>query len=542
VAFSHAVRQKALLAAARRCCICRRYRGVLIEVHHIVPASNGGTDDLDNAVPLCFDCHAWAGHFFAGHPRGTAYSPSELRKARDDWYSKVERGEITAQTEESSPLHVRYFLCRDWQTTARVLDGDLTAVPVERALLPNTPAARVLKELVALQQGHRPAQVVGDAFPSIEEFRKARPNAVVRTFYPYVTATEPGYAFYGSIRGCSVDEISGRVLAKDPLSQYLAAKGAPLNELSIAVAENGDCGDGSMLEMYRVRPIWALFVAIKNIADKPIAVESICGLVDVEEGFRHVRTNTAVSEWRLPPCEILQGEAIFAPIGVLVAPLEELGEKTTSGNRAVERGDYSEVTNLVSFPDKLDQFWSVGPRIRPKGISMRVGSSRVVQDVHDFDLENIYTMDRFWHVGSCPHLFFVSFDYTICYARELLSAASGSIAEDSFLVPAGIKYAIVAELEDETTYLDAVLTNGVLVAEKIWMRQGQFLCLSVSESDAVHVRGAYFSQGVAAPRSEAGALRNRLVCEFIANRQAPQMVRGNAQLVSDSHAELVKSL
>ena len=27
------------------------------DVHHILPKSLGGTDDEDNLVPLCFDCH-----------------------------------------------------------------------------------------------------------------------------------------------------------------------------------------------------------------------------------------------------------------------------------------------------------------------------------------------------------------------------------------------------------------------------------------------------------------------------------------------------
>lgn len=28
-----------------------------LQVHHIVPVSNGGTDDLSNLILLCYDCH-----------------------------------------------------------------------------------------------------------------------------------------------------------------------------------------------------------------------------------------------------------------------------------------------------------------------------------------------------------------------------------------------------------------------------------------------------------------------------------------------------
>lgn len=56
--FSKEIREDALVASARHCCVCHRSKGVKVEVHHIVPTSQGGTDDFDNAVVLCFDCHA----------------------------------------------------------------------------------------------------------------------------------------------------------------------------------------------------------------------------------------------------------------------------------------------------------------------------------------------------------------------------------------------------------------------------------------------------------------------------------------------------
>lgn len=55
MAFDKAVKEDALVAAARRCCVCTCFKGVLLEVHHIEPKSTGGGDDFDNAIPLCFD-------------------------------------------------------------------------------------------------------------------------------------------------------------------------------------------------------------------------------------------------------------------------------------------------------------------------------------------------------------------------------------------------------------------------------------------------------------------------------------------------------
>lgn len=80
---------EALVASGRSCCICHKFCGVRIEVHHIRPVSKGGDDSFENCIPLCFDCHAEAEHYNDQHPRGRKFSDSELRKHRDSWFAKV---------------------------------------------------------------------------------------------------------------------------------------------------------------------------------------------------------------------------------------------------------------------------------------------------------------------------------------------------------------------------------------------------------------------------------------------------------------------
>lgn len=89
MAFTKETKIKALLDSARHCCVCHRYKGMKVEVHHIVPAAQGGTDDKKNAIALCFDCHTDAGHYNSLHPRGTKFSAEELRLARDGWHAAV---------------------------------------------------------------------------------------------------------------------------------------------------------------------------------------------------------------------------------------------------------------------------------------------------------------------------------------------------------------------------------------------------------------------------------------------------------------------
>jgi len=100
MAFNKEIKTKALVSAARHCCVCHRYKGVKVEVHHIVPIFKGGTDTEDNAIALCFDCHADAGHYNSKHPRGIKFSPEELRYARDVWYSNVKQKRIDITDDE----------------------------------------------------------------------------------------------------------------------------------------------------------------------------------------------------------------------------------------------------------------------------------------------------------------------------------------------------------------------------------------------------------------------------------------------------------
>jgi hypothetical protein len=74
-----------LAACHRRCCICYRFCGVKIETDHIVPAAEGGPDTIDNAIPVCFECHAEIHSYNDKHPRGRKFTPDELGRHKRQW-------------------------------------------------------------------------------------------------------------------------------------------------------------------------------------------------------------------------------------------------------------------------------------------------------------------------------------------------------------------------------------------------------------------------------------------------------------------------
>jgi hypothetical protein len=75
VAFSESLKKAVRQKAHYRCCLCQ---AVLVEIHHVIPHAEGGSDDEDNAAPLCASCH----EIYGANPTKRKF----IREARDWWY------------------------------------------------------------------------------------------------------------------------------------------------------------------------------------------------------------------------------------------------------------------------------------------------------------------------------------------------------------------------------------------------------------------------------------------------------------------------
>lgn len=83
--FTREVAERVLIRCRRHCCVCGKFCGTKIELHHI----DGHCDNSEeNVLPVCFDCHAEISHYNEAHPRGRKYQPEELRKLREATFRK----------------------------------------------------------------------------------------------------------------------------------------------------------------------------------------------------------------------------------------------------------------------------------------------------------------------------------------------------------------------------------------------------------------------------------------------------------------------
>lgn len=95
--FPSAVKARIFVRCARICCLCFKQTGARIEAAHIIAEADGGSNEDENAIPLCFDCHEEIGSYNPHHPKGNKFTPEELVQRRDALYQLVERGIIQAQ-------------------------------------------------------------------------------------------------------------------------------------------------------------------------------------------------------------------------------------------------------------------------------------------------------------------------------------------------------------------------------------------------------------------------------------------------------------
>ena len=119
MSFPADVKQRALVACSRYCCICHKFVGLKIELHHIRQTSEGGEDTFDNCIPLCLDCHADMRSYDHKHPKGTKYTLSELISHRDNWYQKI------ASAHEPSTLVAQAVSAADIPSTSSLPAGQV---------------------------------------------------------------------------------------------------------------------------------------------------------------------------------------------------------------------------------------------------------------------------------------------------------------------------------------------------------------------------------------------------------------------------------
>lgn len=74
-----------LVACHRHCCVCHRFCGVKMELDHIEPKAESQDHNIENAIPVCFECHAEIHMYNDKHPKGRKFTQQELKQHKAQW-------------------------------------------------------------------------------------------------------------------------------------------------------------------------------------------------------------------------------------------------------------------------------------------------------------------------------------------------------------------------------------------------------------------------------------------------------------------------
>jgi len=129
MSFTERVKIEVRRRSACRCCICHK---PFIEIHHIVPKSEGGSDDIKNAAPLCAGCH----DIYGGNPM----KRKQIKELRDMWYLEIEkkrngsleklfeeyqevdnRLQMSGDAEKAIAIYHKVFEYENFETSAKML-------------------------------------------------------------------------------------------------------------------------------------------------------------------------------------------------------------------------------------------------------------------------------------------------------------------------------------------------------------------------------------------------------------------------------------
>ncbi len=492
--FSSEIRENALVKAARCCCVCRRFRGVGVEVHHIVPALDGGSSDLDNAIVLCFDCHCAAGHYNPKHPRGTKYSPRELRRHRDNWYRSVEEaGAQLREDDEFSGYYGRHLICLDNEAARDLIAANKDQIPFRYDYLLKNDVFRFMAEVLDdnlpfswtgsdNQLGHYRGR--GD-YSSLEDFHDQHPE-FEKQFSRPLTAT---------------DIVEGG-LVPSKMMRKIVDNGFPPSELGKVCAEVDDCGGGVSYFVAMRRPLF-VFAEIRNTSSEQFRLSGLVTRKDKDRPF--VCKFDDWDEGKL--AAIPYGNLVLNPGEVLLIPecvLLSSQNHDPLNTEFVEMEDMShEQMQAVGFRTTAmkDDFYRFGPALKLEGFDLEVGNEIRNVPIHRFDPSKCYVYYRAWMCGSCPHLYVFDKHTGWKYLGEILakSTNNGSRTE-RVSIPEGVTRIRIVETDFEITHIESIdYRDQQLVERPIRLRQGDSLELEVNGPGILSVIGRYHAR-IMSPR------------------------------------------
>lgn len=475
-----------MIESARRCCVCKRYKGVGVEIHHIVPKAKGGEDSYENGIPLCFDCHCSAGHYNPDHPRGTKFSPDELKGHKDSWFEYVRKHPFELGEDAPDPKIVcRYYVTSDRETASKFLNFDEKSLIKTKYLL-NTPNLK--KQFQALDKAYGDDVQDNETDGYAEKFYESRKELIDE---------------YPEFQGCQNVPLSERVLLEgkltDPFARNLIAAGASAQQVASMQYFYEACGGSGWGIDYQTRKPYFVFAQIINISDEKIRMTSL--------NNQPFELNSLVESdvfdmsdvkniYKLNDMELSRDENMSLFLGVIAGPID-YDPSSIQFEMTPEIDENDEGDTLVRIclnSEGVDSDFSTCGKIYiPKTMSFVKEDQELEVAFEDFRPDTLFLISREWLCGSCPHLFGVNKRTgDVRFVKTLFDKSGGKIVEEIIDCKEFSKI-IVAEFDNEISEITSLNLDGKEFLIGRELRYGDSISFDVNDVEMAKMTGLYNS-------------------------------------------------
>lgn len=412
------------------------------------------------------------------------------------------------QESQDVDLLVNYYICENYERLAEINKGDMSSFPVKEAMILKNSVMSSLNKVISYHpNSYRHASFYGDDYKSVENYLEKYPEASIPD------KSDGNFSYFQVVRTPSKAELNNlkdndgllKVMLDDDVDFPIAMAGG---------YEDG-CGGIDLQEEFIFRKLWCSFISITNNSEKVLQLDSLNG--------KHIKNNsfhsfgsitTQEKNIDIPKVMLNPRQSVVVPLAILIPPLysfkrEELSPSTGGGDGERVQIVKNESIYLKNIKDCI----VFGDRFDIKSITYKKGKNLIRTSIRKFDFTNMFTYDLHWQIGSCPHLFFINENIT--YSRELLAHCQNSSGTDNFVVPKDANEIVIAEIEDETTFIKSITINGKAIADDLVLNKGQHFRFFAKAGSKITVIGYYTPNSQSILNIPKGIKRNELVGGFL---------------------------
>lgn len=484
-----------MIDSGRRCCVCKRYKGVGVEIHHIIPKAKGGENTYENGIVLCFDCHCAAGHYNSDHPRGTKFSPQELRGHKKQWFEFINKNKDQIGEEaDDHKIVCRYYVTSDREAARKFLESDDDSLIKTKYLL-NTPS--LFKQFNQLKSEY-PDGVQDDDVDGWGDNYYETKEALLLDYPEFIDS--------------EIVRVNQRLLdmgvLKDPFGLRLLQAGAISKEVaSINCFEDGCGGSGWGIDC-QTRKAYFVFAQIINLDEETIRVTSLNNQPFELNKFTEsdiFEMSDTQNIYKINNLELSAHESISLFLGVIAGPInsDPSSYQFETGPEISENyeGDTLERLSFNSEGSSSD-FSTCGNLYILKTLSFFKKDKELEVAFEDFQPDTLFILTREWLCGSCPHLFGIcKTTGSIHFIQTLFDNSLGENISENINCKEYSKL-IIAEFDNEISEITSVCMNDADVLLGKQLHYGDSIELDVQYLESIGISGFYNAK-IQSPKNSA---------------------------------------